>query len=90
MVFSCISSVVLGIPRDMRVIAECQMAPFPTVFTLWNAQVHIGTMNSSNILANVELSIDNVLSLRTTLGIPDIHPNYCHVQFGKHLDNMWL
>ena len=88
--FNHISSIVLGAPGDMRAIAECQIVPFPTVFTLWNTQVYISTVNSSDISANIESLIDDVLSLRTTLGIPDIYPNHYHVQFGRHLDNTWL
>ena len=73
------SSIALGTPRDMRVTAKCQMALFLTVFILWNTWVHISTMNSNNIPANIELLIDNVLSFKTTLGIPNIHPNHYHV-----------
>ena len=63
----------------MKVIVECQIALFSKVFTLWNTQVHISTINSSDVLTNIESLIDNVLSLRTTLRIPDIYPNHHHV-----------
>jgi len=32
--FSYMSSIVLGAPGDMRVTVECQMSPFPAVLTL--------------------------------------------------------
>jgi len=37
------------------------VAPFPTVFTLWNIRVHVGITNGSNILSNIEASVDDRL-----------------------------
>jgi len=37
------------------------VAPFPTVFTLWNIRVHVGIINGSNILSNIEASVDDRL-----------------------------
>jgi len=71
--FSNMSSIILSASRDMRV------ALFPTVLTLRNARVYVHTMDSSYILSNVELAIDNVLYCKTTPGIPDVNPNHCHV-----------
>ena len=34
-----------------------------------------------------EVSVDDVLSYRTALGIPDVHPNHRLVRFGGHFDN---
>ena len=81
-VFSIVSSITLSAPGDMRATAKCQMSPLPTVFTLQYSWVHVSSANSRNKSSNIESSIDNVLHTRTTLVIPDIHPNYCFIQLG--------
>ena len=86
-VFGRVSSVALGASRDMRMTAECQVAPLPTVLALRDTWVCVGTSNSSNVASNIEVSVDDVLSYRTTLGIPDVHPNHRLVRFGGYLDN---
>ena len=77
--FGNISFITFSISGDMRAIAECQVAPFPTVLTLRNARVHVHTMDDSYILSNIELAINDVLCCRTALGIPDVDPNHCHI-----------
>jgi len=62
----------------------------PTVLALWNTWVHIRISNDSDKTANVEAAIDDVLCQRTTLGIPDIDPNYSHIGFGRSFDNSRL
>jgi len=59
--FGCMSSIALGASGDVRATVECQMFPFPTVLTLWNTWIHIGTTNGHDKLSNVESMIDNVL-----------------------------
>ena len=78
-VFGNVGSIALGAPGDMRATAKCRMSPLPTVLTLWDTWVHIGTFDGSDESSNVEATIDNVLRQRTTLGIPDVHPDHCHV-----------
>ena len=78
-VFSRMSSIVLGTPGDMRTATKCQMSPLPTVLVLQDTWVHIGTFDGSNKMSDVEAMIDAVLRQRTALGIPDIHPDHCHV-----------
>ena len=54
-------SIALGTPGDMRATAKCRMSPLPTVLTLWNAWVHVGTFDGSDESSNVEVTIDNIL-----------------------------
>ena len=61
MVFSNVISIALGTPGDMRVTTKCRMSPLPTVLTLQNTWVHIGTFDGSDESSNVEATIDNVL-----------------------------
>ena len=56
-----VGSIALGVPGDMRVTAKCRMSPLPTVLTLRDTWVHVGTFNGSNEPFNVEVTIDNVL-----------------------------
>ena len=86
-VFGRVSSVALGASGDMRTTAECQVAPLPTVLALRDTWVCVGTSNGSNVASNIEVSVDDVLSYRTTLGIPDVHPNHHLVRFGGCLDD---
>ena len=51
------------------------MAPFPTVFTLWNIRVHVGITNGSNILSNIEASVDDRLGGGPILWVLDVNPN---------------
>ena len=50
-VFGNVSSITLSTSGDMRVTAECRVAPFPTVLTLRNTRVHVHTTDSSYVSA---------------------------------------
>ena len=63
------------------------MAPLPTVLTLRDTWVRVGILNGSDVASNIEVSVDDVLSYRTTLGIPDVHLNHRLVGFGGHFDD---
>ena len=67
--------------------AECQVAPLPTVLALRDTWVCVGTLNGSNVASNNKASVDDILSYRTALEIPDVHPNHCLVGFGGRLDD---
>ena len=65
----------------------CRVAPFPTVFILWYAGVHVSTMNCGNESSYIESSVDEALGLGPTLSVPDVNLNYWHVQFRGHFDD---
>jgi len=65
------------------------MSPFPTVFTLINAWVHISTTNCSNVASNVEALIDKTFGFGTTLNVLDIELYNGHIQFRRDFDNFW-
>ena len=87
-VFGDMSSIAFSAPGDMRVTAKCRMTLFPAVLTLWNTWVCIGTSNGSDKTTYIETTVNNVLSCRTTLGIPDVHPNHCLIRFRGHFNDM--
>ena len=82
-VFSSMSSIVLGTPRNIRMATECRMSPLPTILALQDIWVHIGTFNGSDKMSYVEATIDDVLHQRTTLGILDVQPDHYHVWFWR-------
>jgi len=43
------------------------MIPFPAVFALGNAQVHVGSSNSSNEVSYIEALIDDPFGSRSIL-----------------------
>ena len=86
-VFGRVSSIALGTSGDVRLTAECQVAPLPTVLALRDTWVCVGTSNGSNVASNNKVSVDDVLSYRTALEIPDVHPNHRLVGFGGCLDD---
>ena len=63
------------------------MSPFPVIFTLRYARVHIGSSNGSNIPSNIKALIDKTFDLAPTLNIPNVNPNNRHIQLGRNFDN---
>jgi len=51
------------------------MSPFPAIFTLKYAGVHISSPNGSNISFNIKASIDKTFGLAPALNIPNVNPN---------------
>ena len=78
-VFGRMSSIALGTPGDIRIATKCQIFPLPIVLALWDTWVHISTFDGSNETSDVEVTIDDVLYQRTTLGIPDVYPDHRYV-----------
>ena len=63
------------------------ITPLPTVLALRNTWVRVGTSNGSDVTFYIEITVDNVLSCRTALGIPDVHPNHCLIGFRGHFND---
>jgi len=66
------------------------MTPLLAVFTLGNAWIHVSIPNSSNILANIEVLVNEFLSFTTTLDVPNVYPDNRHVQFRQNFDDSWF
>jgi len=47
-------------------------------------------MNGDNVFFYIETPIDQHLCIFTTLSIPDIYPDDCHIGFRGSLDNFWF
>jgi len=55
------------------------MAPFPAILALGNSRVHIGSLNSRNIPADIETSVDECFGFATTLNVLYVYPDDGHV-----------
>ena len=49
------------------------MTLFPIVFTLRNIRIHVSTTDSSNIVTDIKLLVDNTLGFGTILWVPNIN-----------------
>ena len=58
---------------------ECWMSPSLAIFALEDFWVSVSFSNCCNVLSNIEASIDEVFGSCTTLSIPDINPDDCHI-----------
>jgi len=44
--------------RFMDTICECRMSPFPAIFALRNARVHVGTSHYGDVATNIKASVN--------------------------------
>ena len=63
------------------------MAPLPAVLALWNSRIHVSASNSRDVVAYVEASVYEYLSILTALDIPYVDPYYGHIRLGRDFDN---
>ena len=89
-IFWLVRTIALDILRFLDSVGKYCMTPLPAVFTLGNAWIHVSIPNSSNILANIEASVNESLSFTSALDIPNVYPDNRHVQFRQNLDNSWF
>jgi len=58
------------------------MTPLPAIFALGDTWVHVCSLDCSNVVAYVEASVDEKFCVLTALNIPNVDPNYGHIQLG--------
>ena len=68
-----------NMPEIQRTARHDSMSPYPTIYTLCNTRVHVGSSDCSDILSHIKVLIDKAFSLTSTLNIPDINPNNRYV-----------
>ena len=66
------------------------MIPLPTIFALWYAKVHVGSLNGCNITFNVETFVNEHLGITVTLDISNIYPNNRHIRFRGNFYYSWF
>jgi len=82
--------IVFDIFGPMYVTHKSYVSLFPTILVLRDIWVHVCSSNCYNITSNIETSVDDTFSLRTTFRVSDIDPNHSHVRFGRYFDNIRL
>ena len=58
MMFEFVWTVVFDTFGTLDSAQKCCVSPLPAVFVLWDARVHIGSLNGHNIVSDVETPID--------------------------------
>ena len=57
-VFGFVRTITFNILGFLDFAGECCVTPLPTVFALWNSGVHVGSSDSCDEVADVEVSVD--------------------------------
>ena len=79
MIFRFVRPVILDTFGSLDSIREYGVTSFPAIFTLWNPRVHVSTSNSCDEPTDIETPVNKRLGSTTTLDVPYIDPNDCHV-----------
>ena len=58
MIFGLVGTIAFDTLGPLNSTREYCVTPFPTIFTLWNAWVHVSSPNGRNIPFNIETSVD--------------------------------
>ena len=66
---------------------KCWVALSLKILALGDTWIYIGSLNGGNVIACIEIPVDNHFSITTTLYILYINPNDSYVGFWRNLDN---
>jgi len=58
MIFGLVGTITFDALGPLNSTREHHVTPFPTIFTLRNAKVHVSSPNGYDILSNIETSVD--------------------------------
>jgi len=58
MIFGFVGTIAFDTLGSLNSARERCVTPFPTIFTLWNARVHVSSPNGCDIPTNIETSVD--------------------------------
>ena len=71
-IFRFVRSIALDTLGSLNIAGHSCVSPLPAILALRDTRIHIGTPNGSNILSNIETSVDETFSLTSTLDVPDV------------------
>jgi len=74
MIFGFVRSIVLDTLGSLNTAGHSCMSPSPAILVLRDTRIYIGTPNGSNVLSNIEASVDKIFSLTSALDVPDVKP----------------
>ena len=63
------------------------MAPPLTVLALGDSKIYIGSLNGSNIIANIKVPVNKHFSITSTTYIPYIDSDNCYIRFWKNFND---
>jgi len=89
-VFNFVRTIAFDTFRTMSMAHKSHVLLFPARIALWDARVHIHATNCCNVTANVETSVNKILSLGITLRILYSNLNNSRIRFRRSFDNMWV
>ena len=69
---------------------ESGMSPFLAIFALENSRIHVCSSDGSDIVANIEASVYKHFSIMSTLNVPYVYPDNCHVGLQRNFDYSWF
>ena len=58
MILGFVGAIAFDALEPLNSTREHRVTPFPTIFTLWNTRVYVGTSNGHDILSNIEAFVD--------------------------------
>ena len=73
-IFNFIRTIALLAFSTIYMIGKDSISLLPTILALRNTRVHIGSLDSSNMLFYIEISVNKTLSLCTILRVPNVNP----------------
>lgn len=73
MVFNFMKTVTLLAFDTICTAGESSVFSLPTILALRNAKVHVGFLDSCNMLSYIETSVNKILSLCTILRVPNVN-----------------
>ena len=88
--FAFIRSITFDIFQTLSMAQESGVFSFPTIFALWNTRIHVSIIYNYNITFNIEGPIDEIFSLESTLSIPYVNLDNCHIRFRWCLNHSWF
>jgi len=81
--FSMIDSLIWAITFytfcSLNSVYACRVAPFPAIFALEDASIHISALNGGDESSYVKSLVNKRFSFGTALSISNIDSYYCHV-----------
>ena len=90
MMFSLVWTTAFSTSRFLNSAEESGIFSLSTVLALRNTWVHVCTMNSSYVWANVEWPVNEFLDIRPVLNISYIYLDNGHIWLWRCLYNVWV
>ena len=85
--FNFVGTIILDTFRAIYMICKSCITLFPAIIILQNTRIYVCALDCCNMTVDVEIPINKILGIRTTLSIPYINPDHYYVRFERSFDN---